>query len=351
MAEVHAGEAGAHEGARALTGKVLRMGIYWPNVYKTAATTTQKCIECQTFAPQHHIPAAPLTSITSPWPFYQWGIDIVGPFPPAPGNVKFLLVAVDYFSKWIEAEPLATITGHQVIKFVKKNIVTRFGSPKIIISDNGLQFAENPFRTWCEDNYIVQRFASVAHPQANGQTEVSNRTLVSGIKKRLGSAKGNWVDELPSVLWSYRTTPRSSTGETPFSLVYGTEAVIPPELSARSLRVTDFEEQSSNEGIRQNLDLLEEKREEAHLRQATYKSKTETYYNRRVRGRAFKVGDWVLRRNDASHAEKGGKLGPTWEGPYKVIENHLNGAYTLEAADGRPIPRTWNIEHLRKFYC
>ena len=167
----------------------------------------------------------------------------------------------------------------------------------------------------------------------------------------MGSAKGNWVDELPSVLWSYRTTPRSSTGETPFSLVYGTEAVIPPELSARSLRVTDFEEQSSNEGIRQNLDLLEEKREEAHLRQATYKSKTETYYNRRVRGRAFKVGDWVLRRNDASHAEKGGKLGPTWEGPYKVIENHLNGAYTLEAADGRPIPRTWNIEHLRKFYC
>ena len=351
MSEVHAGEAGAHEGARALTGKILRMGIYWPNIYKTAATTTQKCVECQTFAPQHHIPAAPLTSIVSPWPFYQWGIDIVGPFPPAPGNVKFLLVAVDYFSKWIEAEPLATITGHQVIKFVKKNILTRFGSPKVIISDNGLQFAENPFRTWCEDNYIIQRFASVAHPQANGQTEVSNRTLVAGIKKRLGSAKGNWVDELPSVLWSYRTTPRSSTGETPFSLVYGTEAVIPPELSARSLRITSFEEHATNDGIRQNLDLLEEKREEAHLRQATYKSKTESYYNRRVRGRAFKVGDWVLRRNDASHAEKGGKLGPTWEGPYKVVENHLNGAYTLEAADGRPIPRTWNVAHLRKFHC
>ena len=134
-------------------------------------------------------------------------IDIVRPFPKAPGKVKFLIVTVDYFTKWIEAEPIACINEKQVIKFVWKNIMIRFGIPRVLISDNGLQFAENPFRDWCKEEGIEHRFTFVAHPQANEKIEVSNRTLVQGIKKWLVKAKGNWVDELPEVLWSYRTTP------------------------------------------------------------------------------------------------------------------------------------------------
>ena len=153
----------------------------------------------------------------------------MGPFLEAPGKLKYMVVVVDYFTKWIEAEPLACISGRHMIKFVWKNIMTRFRTPKILISDNGLQFVENPFRYWCTAKGISQRFTSVAHPQANGQTEVSNRTIVNGIKKRLGKAKGNWAEEIPMVLWSYRTTPRKSTRETPFSLTYGTEAMLPME--------------------------------------------------------------------------------------------------------------------------
>ncbi|KAL7596419.1 hypothetical protein Lser_V15G27641 [Lactuca serriola] len=130
------------------------------------------------------------------------------------------VVAVDYFTKWIEAEPLACIIGRHIIKFVWKNIMTRFGTPKILISDNGLQFAENPFKEWCASKGINQRFTSVTHPQANGQKEVSNRTIVNGIKKRLGKAKGNRTEEIPTVLSLYRTTPRTSTQETPFNLTY-----------------------------------------------------------------------------------------------------------------------------------
>lgn len=115
----------------------------------------------------------------------------MGPFPEAPSKVKFLIVAVDYFTKWIEAEPLASISGRQVIKFMWKNIVTRFGIPKVLISDNGLQFSENPFRDWCVDKGITHRFTSVAHPQANGKTEVSNRTIFNVINKRLRKAKDN----------------------------------------------------------------------------------------------------------------------------------------------------------------
>lgn len=118
-----------------------------------------------------------------------------------------------------------------MIKFMWKNIVNRFGIPKVLVSDNGLQFVENPFREWCADKGIKKQFTSVAHPQANGQMEVSNRTLVNGIKKRLGKAKGNWVEELPCILWSYMTTSRVSTKETPFSLTYGKEAMFPVELA------------------------------------------------------------------------------------------------------------------------
>ncbi|KAI3503882.1 hypothetical protein L1887_32347 [Cichorium endivia] len=231
-----------------------------------------------------------------------------------------------------------------------KHILTRFGTPRILISDNGLQFAENPFRGWCEERQIRQQFTSVAHPQANGQTEVTNRTMVNGIKKRLGKAKGNWVEELPSVLWSYRATPRTSTQETPFSLVYGSEAMLPPELSITSLRVSAVSPEKTEEDLRHNLDLLEERRELASVRQARYKSNTERYYNRRVKGRAFKVGDLVLRKNEVGHAQPREKLGPTWEDPYKVVEAHRNGAYALETMDGNPIPRTWNIQHLKSFH-
>ncbi|KAL0457905.1 UNVERIFIED_CONTAM: hypothetical protein Slati_0417700 [Sesamum latifolium] len=143
------------------------------------------------------------------------GIDIVGPFPLAYGQRKFLLVAVDYFTKWVEAEPLARITEGEVMKFIWKNIICHFGIPREIISDNGRQFQRPKIQEWCGLR-IKQRFTTVAHPQANGQVEVTNRILVQGIKRRLERVGGNWAEELTSVLWAYRTTPRGSTGENPF---------------------------------------------------------------------------------------------------------------------------------------
>ena len=99
LKEVHAGSIGAHEGARALTGKILCMGLYWPYIHQDVVKLTQACVECQTFSPAQGVPPSTLTSIVSPWPFYQWGIDIIDPFSEAPRKVKFLVVAVDYFTK------------------------------------------------------------------------------------------------------------------------------------------------------------------------------------------------------------------------------------------------------------
>ncbi|KAL0427764.1 UNVERIFIED_CONTAM: Retrovirus-related Pol polyprotein from transposon opus [Sesamum latifolium] len=224
-----------------------------------------------------------------PLPLHAVGMDIVGPFPLAAGQRKFLLVAIDYFTKWVEAEPLTRITEGEVMKFIWKNIVCHFGIPKELISDNGRQFQGRRIQEWCQDLHIRQRFTTVAHPQANGQVEVTNRILVQGIKRILERVGENWAEELTSVLWAYRTTPRGSTGEIPFSLVYGTESIIPAELGITSHRVMNFSEECNENLLRENLDLIEELREKAFLRIQRYKNIMINSYNKRVKSRSFQV--------------------------------------------------------------
>ena len=163
-----------------------------------------------------------------------------------------MLVAVDYFTKWVEVEALVNVRDVDVKKFVWKNIVIRFGVPDLLVSDNGLQFDNKAFRTFCSDLGIKNKYSTPAYPQSNGQAEAVNKTILNGLKRRLDGAKGRWAEELPNVLWAYHTTPRRSTGETPFSLTYGVEAVIPTEVSLCSARVAGFD-------LVQNADLMMER--------------------------------------------------------------------------------------------
>ncbi|GJX01133.1 reverse transcriptase domain-containing protein [Tanacetum coccineum] len=227
-----------------------------------------------------------------------------------PGKVKFLIVAIDYFMKWIEAKPVATITGNQIKKFVWDNIVCRFGLPREIILDNGKQFQDNPVKDWCEKLCIRQHFASVKHPQTNGLVERANRSLGEGIKARLDERSKNRMEELPHVLWAHRIMIKSSNGDTSFSLTYGTEAVIPAEIDMPTLRTTEVDLVQNNEALEINLDILEERREQAVIREAKSKVKMERYYNSKVCSTSFKPGDLVYRNNDASRAEDTRKLGP-----------------------------------------
>ena len=158
---------------------------------------------------------------SSPWSFVWWGLDIVGPFLKAVGNKKYLLVGTNYFTKWVEAEPLTNIRDVDAKRFVWKNIVTQFGVPHVLISDNGLQFNSKMFRRYWSELGITNKYSTPAYPQGNGQAEAVNKIRVSGLKKRLDDAKGKWVEELPHVLWTYKTTPCRSTRETPFSMTYG----------------------------------------------------------------------------------------------------------------------------------
>nr|GEX52145.1 reverse transcriptase domain-containing protein [Tanacetum cinerariifolium] len=305
MREIHEGSCSMRARPRSVVVKATRLGYYWPTMHRDAQE---------------------------------------------PGKVKFLIVAMDYFTKWIEAKSVATITGGQVKKFVWDNIVCCFGIPGEIVSDNGKQFSDNPFKDWCDKLNITQRFASVKHPQSNGLVERANRSLGERIKSRLGEGNKNWVEELPYVLWAHRTIIKSSHVDTPFSLTYGTEAVIPTEIGMPTYRTAAVDVVSNDEELRLNLDLLEERRERATICEAKAKSKMTKYYNARVRDVTFKPSDFVYRNNDASHAVAGGKLGPKWEGPYEVTEALRNGAYKLWSMDGTILPRTWNIANLKRCY-
>ncbi|KAK3007940.1 hypothetical protein RJ639_015023 [Escallonia herrerae] len=167
---------------------------------KDAIEFIQRCDKCQKFAPVSYTPVAPLTSVISPIPFAIWGMDLPGSFPVTYGQQRFVIVAIDYFTKWTEAESLATITSVKCEDLFWKNMVCHFGVPKALVIDNEKQFDNSNFRNFCTNLSIDLRFTFVAHPQSNGQTENMNRSILQGLKKKLDEAKGAWVDELPKEL-------------------------------------------------------------------------------------------------------------------------------------------------------
>ena len=174
-----------------------------------------------------------------------------------------MLVGTDYFTKWVEAEPLANIRDVDAKKFIWKNVVTRFGVPHSLILDNGLQFDSKSFRRYCNELRITNIYSTPAYPQGNGQAKAINKVIVNGIKKRLDDAKRKWVEELLHVLWTYQTTPHKSTRKTPFSMTYGAEAVIPLEIGFPTLKTSSFSPSSNDKLLERSLDLIEERRENA----------------------------------------------------------------------------------------
>ncbi|GKV13510.1 hypothetical protein SLEP1_g24510 [Rubroshorea leprosula] len=305
----------------------LREGYYWPNMYKDATHFVQKCPKCQFFAHLTHQRAEELTNLVAPWPFAQWGLDLLGPFVKGVGGVTHLIVGVDYFTKWVEAQPLSSLTSKKVEDFIFSSIICRYGILNQIVADNGTQFNCSSFQDFCSSYGIKLPFTSVYHPKSNS------------------------MDELNNILWAYRTTSRTATGETPYHLVFGTKVVIPIEIGVPSFRVTHFDERRNGQLLRENLDLLAEVREEARLRTLVYKQKLANFYNKRVCPRTFKVGDLVLRKVGLTGFETHfGKLASNWEGPYTMAEVPHPNAYVLQDVEGKRIPRVWNVNNLKKFY-
>ncbi|GFY95690.1 hypothetical protein Acr_10g0010750 [Actinidia rufa] len=197
----------------------------------------------------------------------------------------------------------------------------------VIISNNARQFDNGGFKLFCSDLAISHHFSSPGHPQVNGQVEVTNRIILKNLKARLEKSKGEWAEDLLSILWAYHTISRIPMGELPFSMVYGTESVISVEIGILSFRTSNFNKENNKAKLRLNFDLLDEKRE------------------------PFLPGDLILRKVTLSTMKpNAGKLGFTWEGPFKVVKVSRLGTYWLEDMGGKALSHPYNVEHLKKYY-
>ncbi|CAL1369007.1 unnamed protein product [Linum trigynum] len=347
--DLHEGLCAMHAGLRSMEGTILLHGYYWPRIKKDTKKYADQCHKCQVNARQHHLPSTELQANLSPWTFAQWGVDLLGPFPTAKGKRKYIIVAVDYFTKWIEAEALASITAQQVTLFLKNNILSRFGVPNALIFDHGNQFDCAEVIDFCDQVGTIARFASVAYPQANGQAESANKAIAHGLHTRLNDAKGNWADELNTVLWAHRTTYKVATGETPFALTYGTDVVIPIRTTAPTYRITRYNEETNDEACLLVLELSQERRELAAIKLAAMKEQVAKYHNAKLVPHKLILGDQVLRRNfrpDPKHE----KLASVWEGPYLIREVVGANTFKLSKLGGNKIQRTWNAQNLRKYH-
>jgi hypothetical protein len=252
---------------------------------------------------------------------------MVGPFKTAPEGLTHLLVAVDKFTKWIEAKPIKKLDGSSTIKFFNE-IIVRYGVPHGIITDNGTNFAKGVFVEFFSQKGIWLNLASVAHPQSNGQVEKANGLILAGIKPRLVEplecSAGCWVEELHSVLWSLHTTPNCSISFTPFFLVYGAEAMLPTDIEFNVPRVVQYTQEQVNKAREDGVDLLEEAREQALARSALYQQQLRCYHSRKICPLVFREGDLVLRL--VQNTKGMHKLSSPWEGPFIVSRVLGNGA-------------------------
>lgn len=231
LRETHEGVCGHHQGAKSLAHTAFRAGYYWLNTLSDAKSVVENCKKCQKLGPNINTPSNQLKFIHNPIPFAQWGLDLLGPFLVALGVVRFLILGVDYFTKWVEAESLATITSRKVERFIWHHIIIRFGLRSVLTIDNGKQFDCNTLRKYLSGFKINVAYSSISNPQWNGQVEATNKQILNGLKIKLDEAKGRWSEFLYDVLWSLRTTPKYPTGQSSFRLVNGTEALLPIELA------------------------------------------------------------------------------------------------------------------------
>ncbi|GKB68948.1 reverse transcriptase domain-containing protein [Tanacetum coccineum] len=262
--------------------------------------------------------------------FDLWGIDFMGPFPSSRGN-KYILVAVDYLSKWVEAKALPTNDARVVVKFLK-SLFSRFGAPRAIISDRGTHFCNDKFDKVMSKYGVTHRLSTPYHPQTVGENRAS------------------WSDKLDDALWAFRTAYKTPIGCTPYKLVYGKACHLPVELEHKAywaLKHANFDLKTAGDHRKLQLNELSELRDQAYENSLIYKEKTKKLHDSKIKNRIFNVGDQVLLFNSRLKIFSG-KLKSRWSGPFTITEVYPYGTAKLSHADGSNFKV--NCHRLKHYY-
>jgi hypothetical protein len=227
--ELHTGEVGGNFGGDTTAHKVLRVGYYWPTLFKDAHTLSRKCIICQKVAGWVKKAAFPLQLVTVDAPFQQWGLDIIGLINPSSSQQhKYILTATEYFTRWSEAVPLKVVNTNQVVSFLNSHIITRFGIPERLVFYNAFYFSSLDMNVFALEKGIKLKYSPSYYPQGNGLAESTTKNLIKIIKRIVSENHKNWHNALYNALWADKVTPKASVGNSPFFLVYGREVHSPP---------------------------------------------------------------------------------------------------------------------------
>ncbi|GJS40967.1 reverse transcriptase domain-containing protein [Tanacetum coccineum] len=327
----HNGPTGGHHGANLTAKKVFDAGFFWPTIYKDAHELVKNCDSCQRQGKISQRDEMPQNSIQVCEIFDVWGIDFMGPFPSSRGN-KYILVAVDYLSKWVEAKALPTNDARVVCKFLK-SLFARFGAPRAIISDRGTHFCNDQFAKVMLKYGVTHRLSTAYHPQTSGQVEVSNRGLKRILERTIG--------ENHDALWAFRTAYKTPIGCTPYKLVYGKECHLPIELEHKAywaLKHANFDLVTMGDHQKVQLNELNELHDHAYENSLIYKEKTKRIHDSKIKNRVFNVGDRVLLFNSRLKIFSG-KLKTRWSGPF----TDFSDCEDSRACGSAPHPQEFHI--------
>jgi len=230
LREVHEGTFGTHMNDHSMARKILRAGYFWLTMENDCCIHVRKWHKSQVYVDKVNVAPTSLNVLTAPWPFSMWGIDIIGAIEPKASNIhRFILVAINYFTKWVEAASYGNVTSKVIAKFIRKELICRYRLPSRIITNNGKNLNNKVMTELCDEFKIQHHNSSPYCPKMNGAVEAANKNIKKIIQKMVVTYK-DWHEMLPFVLHRYRTSIRTSTGATPFALVYGMEAVLPFEV-------------------------------------------------------------------------------------------------------------------------
>ncbi|XP_057740617.1 uncharacterized protein LOC130957791 [Arachis stenosperma] len=251
------------------------------------------CQECQKHGSVQQIPMDELHSIIKPWPFRGWALDLIGLIhPPSSKQHKFILVAINYFTKWVEAAPLIEAGQNEIIDFVEEHIIHQFEIPQTLSTDQRTMFTGQQIKNFAASRNINMVTSTTYYAQANGQVEAANKILISLIKNHIENKPRTWHETLSQVLWAYRNSPRGSTGTSPYKLVYGHDGVLPLEINLNILRVSrqnDLPVDDYWNAMFDELNELDSERILALDNVIRQKESIARSYNRRIKGKSFRI--------------------------------------------------------------